>query len=165
MVQDIEALSDHGVAARYFRRVHGFCRSLLRDNSEADDACQEVFLTVSRRRDELPAVRRFVPWLFKIALLTCLHLRRQRDRVPETLVGDTEDAVRSHPPLDRSEETSKIREASERLPERYRAVLALHYQQGLTHEEVAEVLGVSRGALRVLLHRAVMRLREEVKKK
>ena len=63
------------------------------------------------------------------------------------------------------EETSKIREASARLPERYRAVLALHYQQGLTHEETAEVLGVSRGALRVLLHRAVMRLREEVKKK
>jgi RNA polymerase sigma-70 factor, ECF subfamily len=164
-VQDIEALSDDAVAARYFRRVHSFCRSLLRDASEADDACQEVFLTVSRRRDELPAVRQFVPWLFKIALLTCLHLRRQRERLPGTLAGETEDAVRSHPPVDRAEETSRIREASSRLPERYRAVLALHYQQGLTHEETAEVLGVSRGAFRVLLHRAVMRLREEVKKR
>ena len=64
MVQDIEALSDHGVAARYFRRVHSFCRSLIRDTSEADDACQAVFLTVSRRRDVLQEVRRFVPWLF-----------------------------------------------------------------------------------------------------
>ena len=164
-VQEIEAISDHAVARQYFRRVYNFCRSLLRDASEVDDACQEVFLTVSRRRDELPAVRRCTPWLFKIALLTCLHIRRQRDRMPGPLAGaDTEDAVRSCPPLDRAEETSRIQEAATRLPERYRAVLALHYQQGLTHEEIAEVLGVSRGALRVLLHRAVMRLREEVKK-
>lgn len=165
-MQDIQAFSDHALAREYFGRVYNFCRSLLRDESEVDDACQEVFLTLARRRDEIPEVRRFVPWLFKIALLTCLHLRRQRDRQPAPLAStDTEDSVRSHPPLERSEESSKIQEAAARLPERYRAVLALHYQQGLPHEEIAEVLGVSRGALRVLLHRAVMRLREEVKKK
>jgi RNA polymerase sigma-70 factor (ECF subfamily) len=165
-VQDLSSFSDHAVAREYFGRVYNFCRSLLRDESEVDDACQEVFLTVARRRDEIPEVRRFVPWLFKIALLTCLHIRRQRDRVPAPLTAaDAEDAVLSHPPVERTEEASRVREASARLPDRYRAVLALHYQQGLTHEEIAEVLGVSRGALRVLLHRAVMRLREEVKKR
>jgi RNA polymerase sigma-70 factor, ECF subfamily len=164
-VQDIEAFSDHAVAREHYGRVYNFCRSLLKDESEVQDACQEVFLTVSRRRDEIPAVRRFVPWLFKIALLTCLHVRRQRDRLPAPLSADTEDAVRSQPPVERTEETARIQESAARLPERYRAVLALHYQQGLTHEEIAEVLGVSRGALRVLLHRAVMRLREEVKRR
>jgi DNA-directed RNA polymerase specialized sigma24 family protein len=42
-------------------------------------------------------------------------------------------------------------------------VLALHFQQGLSHAETAQVLGLSRGALRVLLHRAVARLREEAR--
>jgi RNA polymerase sigma-70 factor (ECF subfamily) len=165
-VQDLSTLSDHDIARRYYGRVYNFCRSLLRDAAEVDDACQEVFLTVARRRGELPAVRRFVPWLFKIALLTCLHLRRQRDRLPAPLsAADTEDAVQSQPPVERTEEASRVQKAAARLPERYRAVLALHYQQGLDHEEIAEVMGVSRGALRVLLHRAVMRLREEVKKR
>ena len=58
-----------------------------------------------------------------------------------------------------------MRDAVELLPERYQAVLVMHYQQGMSQEEIAEAMELSRGALRVLLHRAVMRLRQEVRKK
>ena len=50
-----------------------------------------------------------------------------------------------------------------RLPVRYRAVLTLHYPQGMAHDEMADVLAVSRGALRVLLHRAVGKLRQDLR--
>ncbi|HYF00315.1 MAG TPA: sigma-70 family RNA polymerase sigma factor, partial [Planctomycetota bacterium] len=59
----------------------------------------------------------------------------------------------------------RLRELIQSLPERYRTVLALHFQQGLPHDEMARILGVSRGALRVLLHRAVARLRQETRKR
>ena len=149
---------------KYFRRVLQFCRTLLHDPADAEDACQEVFLLVARRQHELPGIVRPVPWLLQIARLTCLSARRTRDRAraagPE---ADIDASVEAGAPLPPNEDMGRIQAAIGRLPERYRAVLALHYQQGLTHEEMAETLQMSRGAVRVLLHRSVARLRQEAK--
>ncbi len=162
MMETIHEESAESLAAKHFRRVYNFCRSLLGSDADAEDACQTVFLTVSRRREEIPGILQPVPWLLQIARLTCLNARRQRDRLPQ---GATEDdvALPLPPPLAPSENVDRIRSLTERLPERYRTVLTLHFQQGLSHEEAAQVLGLSRGALRVLLHRAVSRLRQEAK--
>jgi RNA polymerase sigma-70 factor, ECF subfamily len=164
-VEAVRGESIESLVRKYFGRVRQFCRSLLHDEADAEDACQEVFLLVARRKDELPGIIRPVPWLLQIARLTCLSARRRRDRfravAPES---EVDVPVEAGPPVAATEDAAKIREASARLPERYQAVLALHYQQGLSHEEMAEVLQVSRGAVRVLLHRAVARLRQEVKR-
>jgi RNA polymerase sigma-70 factor (ECF subfamily) len=149
------------LARKHFRRVYAFCRSLLRSDADAEDAAQSVFLTVARRQEEIPRVARPVPWLLQIARLTCLNLRRERDRLA---AGETEDPVEVGPPLGQDEDLDRLRGTMDRLPERYRTILALHFQQGLSHAESAEVLGLSRGAVRVLLHRAVARLRQEARK-
>jgi RNA polymerase sigma-70 factor (ECF subfamily) len=148
------------LARKHFRRVYAFCRSLLRSESDAEDACQSVFLTVARRQQEVPGVVRPVPWLLQIARLTCLNSRRERDRL-RSAEPEPDEAPEVGPPL---QEGEPLRDAIDRLPERYRTVLALHFQQGLSHTETAEVLGLSRGAVRVLLHRAVVRLRQEARK-
>ena len=148
------------LARKHFRRVYAFCRSLLRSDSDAEDACQSVFLTVARRQQEVPGVVRPVPWLLQIARLTCLNSRRERDR----LRTEPDETVEVGPPLPPGEPLGSLRGSIDRLPERYRTVLTLHFQQGLSHQETAEVLGLSRGAVRVLLHRAVARLRQEVRK-
>ncbi len=150
------------LARKYFRRVYGFCRALLGRDADAEDACQNVFLTVARRREELLEIRQPVPWLLQIARLTCLNLRRERDRLrPAGLERD--ESADPGPPLPPTENIDRLRTVIERLPERYRSVLVLHFQQGLSHAETAQVLGLSRGALRVLLHRAVARLRQEAR--
>ncbi len=150
------------VAKDYSRRVYNFCRAVLRNDADAEDACQEVFLTVTRRQGELAAVERMGAWIMKVALLTCQWVRRKRGRaIPTDVEPDAPADV--GPALESSEDLGRIREAIHRMPDRYREVLALHYQQGLNHEEVAEALGVSRGAMRVLLHRAVARLRRDVR--
>lgn len=151
------------LARKHRGRVFHFCRSLLGSDADAEDATQNVFLTVARRREEIPEILRPVPWLLQIARLTCLNLRRERDRLRP--VGDAEiDApVELGPPLPPTENLDRLRAAIRNLPERYRAVLTLHFQQGLSHQEMTDVLGLSRGALRVLLHRAVARLREEAR--
>src|SRR5262245_2748763 len=161
---EMEAATAEAFSRRYFRRVYNFCRSLLREEADVEDACQEVFLTVMRRREELSSVERPACWLMKIARLTCLYVRRKRARGlavdVEPEAGDGGDVG---PPIDRTEDVGRVREAATRLPERYQTVLTLHFQQGMAHEEIADVLGISRGAVRVLLHRAVARLREEVR--
>src|SRR4029077_4372624 len=74
----VETLSPEALSRLYLNRVHAFCRSMLRDERDAEDACQEVFLTVLRRWDQWGSVRKPVPWLMKVARLTCLWVRRKR---------------------------------------------------------------------------------------
>lgn len=162
----VETLSPEALSRLYLTRVHAFCRSMLRDERDAEDACQEVFLTVLRRWDQLGSVRKPVPWLMKVARLTCLWVRRRRRKDVELQEADLDSAVDNPgPPIEPAEDFGRVREALERLPERYQAVLVMHYQQGMAQEEIAEAMELSRGALRVLLHRAVMRLRHEVRRK
>ncbi|MFN3485237.1 MAG: RNA polymerase sigma factor [Planctomycetota bacterium] len=156
--------SPEEITRRYLPRVYRFCRGLLRDEDEAKEACQETFLAITRRAGDLPGVRRLTPWVLKIALLACLHARRRRRQgVPIEPEAGVDDVGAEDPPLDRHEDAERVRRAMERLPDRYRAILALRFQQDLTTEEAADVLGISEGAARVLLHRAVLKLRREVR--
>jgi len=158
-----ESLSPETLARLYLKRVYGFCRSMLRNERDAEDACQEAFLTVLRRWDELGTLRQPLSWLMKVSRLTCLWVRRKR-RIEVPIEEAQIDApCDPGPPIDSGTERGRVQEALEHLPERYQAVLTMHYQQGMSQEEIAEAMELSRGALRVLLHRAVMRLRQEVR--
>jgi RNA polymerase sigma-70 factor, ECF subfamily len=159
-----ESLSPDTLARLYLKRVYGFCRSMLRNERDAEDACQEVFLTVQRRSDQLGSLQRPLPWLMKVSRLTCLWVRRKRRHEVAIEEAGIDAPCDPGPPIDGGTERRDVQEALERLPERYQAVLTMHYQQGMSQEEIADAMDLSRGALRVLLHRAVMRLRQEVKK-
>ena len=161
----VESLSPEALTRLYLKRVYGFCRTMLRDERDAEDACQEVFLTVLRRWDQLGSVQKPVPWLMKVARLTCLWVRRKRRKDVAIQEAEIDASYDPGPPIEPGEDAGRVMEAAERLPERYQAVLVMHYQQGMSQEEIAEAMELSRGALRVLLHRAVMRLRQEVRKK
>jgi len=151
------------VSRRFLPRVYNFCRAVLGSGVDAEDACQETFLAIARHRDELERVARLTPWVLTIARNACRYQRRRRNRASYTELPD--DVPTSEgAPFGAADEVAKVRAAIERLPERYRAVLNLHYQQGLAPQEAAEVLEVSEGALRVLLHRAIVKLREEVRR-
>lgn len=156
----VGAETAESLAGKHFRRVLNFCRALLGRDADAEDAAQNVFLTVSRRRHEIPDVHQPVPWLLQIARLTCLNARRERERLRPV---EIDEPAEPGPPLPPAENLDRLRDVIQHLPERYRTVLALHFQQGLPHDEMARVLGLSRGALRVLLHRAVVRLRQEAR--
>jgi RNA polymerase sigma-70 factor (ECF subfamily) len=158
----LEPETAESLARKHFRSVLGFCRSLLGPGADAEDAAQGVFLTVARRSTEIPGVRRPLPWLLQIARYACLNLRRERDRLRADPVAP-DDAAEAGAPVDPGENLDRVRDAATRLPERYRAVLDLHYRQGLSQAEIAEALELSPGALRVLLHRAVARLRQHVR--
>jgi len=157
--------SPEALARLYLKRVYGFCRSMLRDERDAEDACQEVFLTVSRRWEELGRIRKPLSWLMKVSRLTCLWVRRKRRTEAPLEEVEIDAPCDPGPPIEPDADQSRVRAALERLPERYQSVLAMHYQQGMSQEEIAEAMEMSRGALRVLLHRSVMKLRQEVLKK
>ena len=127
--------------------VLGFLVSLSRDRALAEDLLQDTFIKATR---SLGSYRGGSPraWLFAIARSTFIdHTRRRR-------VDPVEEIDQTAPPDPDVAERLVIEDVLSRLPERQRTALVLADQVGMPHAEVAETLGISPGASRVLIHRA-----------
>ncbi len=131
-----EALDIEALSLRYGAMVLRRCRRLLRDEDEALDACQDVFvrLLVNRRRLEgaFPS-----SLLFRIATNVCLNRIRDRVRRPESP----------------DEEALAAIWLFGRQPESSRTIAVLHYVDGLTLEEVARQTNLSVSGVRKRLRK------------
>ncbi len=147
----------------YRRKVYRVILRLVRNPSDAEDLTQETFLKIERN---LPYVKRpeSVPsWLYRIATNTALDFLRQpaSRRDEGTAQLDLEDTIATpagtsspEASMDTAESVSCVRQYADQLPEQYRVVLVLHDLEGMSLEQVAEVMGSSLGATKVRLHRA-----------
>ena len=168
-----EGLRSETAAERHLDAVYNFCLAFLRNATDAaSDMIDDLTLTYNKARQAAitseiaevvggAAVRDFRAWILKVALRSCLWIRRKRLRHSHDELEEIADAS-AGPPVD-AEEVGAVRRALDRLPDRCRAVLALRFQQGLEHARIAEALDISPEAARVLLHRAIVQLREEVR--
>jgi len=144
-----------------FRVVH----SVVRNQAEAEDVVQDVFVRVLEHRRSLQEVREMRVWLVRIAWNLALD-RRRRIRPEQFDEGFVEGLVAKSVPVDEAfEEARRMRAVlreMERLPEAERHVLLLSVTDELGTAEMAEVLGRSESAVRALLFRARTRLRERL---
>ena len=151
-----------------FERHHAalfdfFCRT-LGDRAAAQDLVQEVFIRILKYRRTYRDAGRFETWMFHIARnVRTDHVRHRR---PEQLTDDTpEPAADSPTPAARAESAQdlrRLRRALMRLPDDKRELLVLARYRGMKHDEIAAVLRVEVGTVRVRLHRALKELRELV---
>jgi len=142
------ALDVEGLSQRYGPMVLRRCRQLLRDEDEAMDACQDVFVRLLERRDSLDA-RYPSSLLYTIATNLCLNRIRDRGRRPET--SDDEQLGRiagAEEPGALSEARLVLARLFGRHPESTRVMAVLHYLDGLTLEQVAEQVGLSVSGVR-----------------
>ncbi|HJQ84661.1 MAG TPA: sigma-70 family RNA polymerase sigma factor [Candidatus Binatia bacterium] len=148
------------------RLVEGLCRSLLRDPLQAEDACQQAFLSAYEALLRRAEPREPVAWLAAIARNECRA--RLRARMREALPGEDDvdrPSVASDPAVvarDRDQLRALLDELRV-LPESQRRALLLRQIGGLSYEELSARLGVSVSAIEALLFRARARLRERVR--
>ena len=130
---------------------------------DADDVQQEVWLDVYRRAGQLATPRSFVSWLFTITRHRAVdYLRRRRrarelleDVAAESLVTDEAIELTDAPDLpDLSHVLAKLQPL-------HREVLLLRYQDDLSYEEIAAVVGCSVGTVKSRIHNAKRRLQSE----
>ncbi len=153
------ALDIETVTQRYGPMVLRRCRQLLRDEEEAMDACQDVFVRLLERRDRLDG--RFPSsLLYRVATNLCLNRirdRRRRTPVPvedgwlERVASAGEPGAGSHARL-------LLDQLFGRQPESSRTIAVLHHLDGLTLEQVAEVVGLSASGVRKRLRSLRARL-------
>jgi RNA polymerase sigma-70 factor (ECF subfamily) len=133
---------------RYGDLVLGRCRSLLRNDADAQEAMQEVFLRVWRYRDGFRGEASPTTYLFKVTTTTCLNRLRTRRRRPEDPVEEPPPTVANDTLLQTVELRRLLETVLGEEDERTVQCVVYHYADGMTHDEVGELLGVSGAAVR-----------------
>lgn len=158
----------------YFDRVFGLMLRLLGDREAAEDATQDVFLKIHRAANRIDPDRDPGPWVTTIAYNTCRDLWRsggyRMRRRSASIEGDPAVAVRltrgtNDPERDalRDERMHRVQEAIRKLPEPLRVAVVLFEYEGMSHQEVAEVVGINHAAARKRYSRALEALGKMLK--
>lgn len=145
---------------RYGDMVLGRCRALLRDEEDARDACQEVFLRVYRYRFFFRGEASPSTYLFRVTTTTCLNRLRSRRRRPEDPVEELPAAPDDGSLLDRHELQDLLDRLLKGADEKTQSCLIYHYVDGMTHQEVGDLLGLSAAAVRKRISKFREGLRE-----
>jgi len=142
--------------------VMGVACGMVKDRALAQDLTQKTFLNVFRARGAWMAGAPVTPWVLTIARNVALDALRHRagQRVQLTAQGVLPDPPAPPPNTDALEHARELLvQGMAALPEQQREALVLLRVEGLSTRDAAAVAGVSEGALRVRLHRAVESLR------
>jgi RNA polymerase sigma factor (sigma-70 family) len=132
-----------------------FVRRLATSRDDAEDLAAEVLATAWRRRDDVP-VGGELPWLYRTAGYVLANHRRKARALPVAAVPEEPDDV---DPAELALDDDRVRAVLARLSARDRRVLLLVAWDGLGGDDLAAVLGVSRGGADAALSRARARLR------
>ena len=144
--------------------VYNLAWRALGDAAEAEDAAQEAFVRAWLALPHFRGQARFGTWLYRIVTnLCCNRLPRLRRELAALGDGETPEVPDEQPgpegALVAGEREAFLRQQIENLPESYRVLILLRFQQGMPYEEIATVLSLPLGTVKTGLHRARVRLR------
>ena len=163
------------VYAKYQRRVYRQCFRMVRNQEDAEDLTQEVFLLLFRKAHTFRGESHFTTWLHRLTVNTVLMRLRSHRRWRETVTsldvvpgpdqdGGENPTLASALPAPPTSTVDKIGLdiAISQLSSGYREVFLLHDAEGYRHDEIAKILGISEGTSKSQLHKARFRLRKLV---
>ena len=148
---------------RYQRKVYMLVYSMLNNHHEAMEKSQEVFLRVYKHLPSFEGTSSFYTWVYRITVNLCIdHYRKKKVRLyeyddrfrhkpalQEEVFPVVSSASRETPTgrLLREELAAKIREAMDKISPKHREVLVLRELEGLSYQEIADVVGISIGTV------------------
>jgi RNA polymerase sigma-70 factor (ECF subfamily) len=151
-------------------------KQLLRyplSDDDRRDLLQATLMQIIRRVGSFRGDASFSTWLFRVTANEALMMMRSQRRHRARLVGgldfeelgtlraaNDDESLRGDTSAEANEREAQVRQALAALPEEYRNVVSLHYQQDLGLHEIAARLATTESAVRSRLHRARSRLRE-----
>ncbi len=151
---------DRDAFAELVRRRQSWIRNLMRrlcgDAHLADDLAQQVFLQAWRNIGQLRQPGRFGAWLKRLAVTVWLqHVRRHDALVQAAEIDETAMAPPAAPGL-----AMDLDRALATLPEAVRLCIALSYHEGMTQDEIADLVGLPLGTVKSHIRRGAERLRQ-----
>jgi RNA polymerase sigma factor (sigma-70 family) len=157
---------------RYRPAIARYAGRTLGDDGRAEDVAQEVFLSALRSIGTLDRPAGFKPWLYRIAHNTCVDHMRRNGRAEEVSIDANvlppSEEIRlfrqwpsTHTAVTQKEDFKNLREAFGGLPRAQSEMLVMRELEGLSYDEIAVRLGVTRASVESTLFRARQGLRDE----
>jgi RNA polymerase sigma-70 factor, ECF subfamily len=161
---------------RYKSRIVNLIYRFIRDHQRAEDLAQEVFVRVFLHRERYRKSGKFSTWIFTIAVNLAKNEIRRKVRLKNVLsleglqevAGSSGFFLKDRKPdpdrdLERDQLNDIVTKAIEKLPQRYRMALVLRDIEGLSYEEIGDILQIPGGTVRSRINRARLMLKEKLK--
>ena len=175
-VQEGEVGAFDQLVLKYRERVYGVVYNLTSNREDAADLTQDAFIKAFQSINRFQRQSSFFTWLYRIAINSTLtHLRKQRlrtffslekvdedDHVSAEVIAALTDATGADRETFTRELQEKLNEAMQKLSIKHRTVITLFEIDGLSHQEIAEVMDCSVGTVRSRLHYAKQLLQSEL---
>ena len=148
---------------QYYHRVRKFILASVKNESVADDLVQETFIRIQENLDSVRDPEKISSWIFRIAYHLCQdHFRvlkksSSHEEIHDGLVTLQESPVQKE--LEQGEMSRCVQDKLNLLPESQRSVIILADIMDFSHQEIADILGLTVENAKVRLHRARKRLK------
>ena len=152
----------------HLRDVYSYAYYRIGDPHDAEDLTEQTFLQAYRhfeRAQRESHGRPLRPWLIRIAHNLASNYYRDRSRRPQTSLETADPIAARHGTeaiVEGREELRQLMANLGKLPDDRRDVLIMRFALGMDNREIARALGRSDGATKVLIHRAIKQLQEEM---
>jgi RNA polymerase sigma-70 factor (family 1) len=146
------------------KKLLRFATQFLKDEDEAKDVVQDVFLKLWQKRDELEKVENIEAFAMKMTRNRCLDVIRATKTIPISAETDRkmkEETVDVHKHVEFTESANQIKKLINQLPDLQRTVMYLRDIEQLSYDEIAETTELQLNAIRVNLSRARKKVRDE----
>jgi RNA polymerase sigma-70 factor (ECF subfamily) len=148
------------VFAALREQVLAVCINVTGNTADADDALQETFLAVHAGLPKFRGDARISTWVHRIAIRASIRVRSRRRATAD--VHEVDPPAHGSDPVLAGELSRRIDAAMQRISVDHRVVLSLFAVDGLSHAQIAEILGVPEGTVWSRLHAARKRLAREL---
>ena len=157
---------------RYQNRLFHSLLHLLGSAEDAQDAAQEAFVNAFEKLGSFRGQSQFYSWLFRIAYNTAVSSKRKSRRMSVSIEArrdasglepsDGNPASEPSYAMDVSDRQRLVQQALSELGEEFRTALVLKEMDGMSYEEIADIVKVPLGTVRSRIHRARLELREKL---
>ncbi len=155
---------------KYQMIVLNTCYRLLQDDTDSQDAAQEIFIKVYRALPKFKPDAQFTTWLYRICINHCYNVLRARkrkkltsifsknDQNENSLLEKIEDTNNPMQDMEKKELKEMVIYAVNQLPKNQRTAVILHRFEGLSYKEIADVMNTTVSSVESRLHRAKLAL-------
>ncbi|ASA24575.1 RNA polymerase sigma factor [Paenibacillus donghaensis] len=141
-------MTDREIFERYKEQVYYFCYYLMKNQADAEDTCQEVFVKVILA--DRSKVRNLKSWILRIASNECNSVLKRRKaglmkEVSNYLLSRAQDSNPVEERLNRRETKKELQGLYSKLPDKIRMVVVLRFINDLTVPEISKVMNIPEG--------------------
>jgi RNA polymerase sigma-70 factor (ECF subfamily) len=160
---------------KYHSRIYSLTYQMTSNREDAEDLTQEIFIKAFEALPRFKGRSSFYTWLYRIGINKTINYRKKRNRNRPLSIDaldqditydevyaelDSKDSPLRHIGL--NELQVKLNEAMQRLSLKHRTVVVMHDIEGIPHDEIAKIVGVSVGTIRSRLFYARRQLQADL---